>query len=221
MTEKILEYIARFLALLLVLPIHEFAHGLIAVKSGDITPKLCGRYTLNPLAHFDALGLCCFMFAGFGWAKPMPVNPNNFNHYKRGCFGVAIAGVVANFLLAFIAYPLIILVLLYVPAFGYYTDVLFLTILNVYSFSLAFFVFNLLPLYPLDGFRMVDVFSKKRSKIYWFLRNYGTYILYFFFALSIFTDITGIYTIDILGNFISFVSGYLSIPITMFWGLIF
>ena len=221
MIETILEYIAKFLALIVVLPGHEFAHGYAAVKCGDMTPKLYRRYTLNPLAHFDLMGLCCFMFAGFGWAKPMPVNPNNFNHYKRGCFFVSIAGVLANYLLAFIAYPLMILVLLYVPVFGYYTHVLFAALSNIFSYSLVFFIFNLLPIYPLDGFRIVDVFSKKRSKIYWFLRNYGVYILYALFALSIVADITGVYQIDILGNFLMIVSSFIGIPIYKFWGLIF
>ena len=221
MVEKILEYIAKFLALIVVLPVHEFAHGFAAVKSGDMTPKVYRRYTLNPFAHFDLLGLCCFMFAGFGWAKPMPVNPNNFNHYKRGCFFVSIAGVVANYILAFLAYPLMILVLLYVPAFGYYTHVLFAALSNIFSFSLVFFVFNLLPVYPLDGFRVIDVFSKKRSKIYWFLRNYGIYILYALFALSIVADVTGFYQIDILGNFLTITSTYLGMPIYLFWGLVF
>ncbi len=221
MIETILEYIAKFLALIVVLPVHEFAHGFAAVKCGDMTPKLYRRYTLNPLTHFDLMGLCCFMFAGFGWAKPMPVNPNNFNHYKRGCFFVSIAGVLANYLLAFIAYPLMILVLLYVPVFGYYTHVLFAALSNIFSYSLVFFIFNLLPIYPLDGFRIVDVFSKKRSKIYWFLRNYGVYILYALFALSIVADITGVYQIDILGNFLTLVSSFIGIPIYKFWGLIF
>ncbi|MBO5066889.1 MAG: site-2 protease family protein, partial [Clostridia bacterium] len=93
MVDKIIYYISLFLAVMVVLSVHEFAHGFAAVRNGDMTPKIRNRYTLNPFAHFDLIGLVCFVFAHFGWAKPMPVNPNNFRHYKRGCFWVSIAGV--------------------------------------------------------------------------------------------------------------------------------
>ena len=220
MIDRILEYISIFLALMLVLPIHEFAHGFAAVKSGDITPKIYKRYTLNPFAHFDIYGLLCFVLARFGWAKPMPVNPNNFKNYKLGCFWVSIAGVLANYLLAFVAYPLFYLSI-FVPQFGYFTDVLQLTFYYTFSMSLSFAVFNLIPVYPLDGFRLIDVFSKKRSSVYRFLRHYGIYVLYTFFALSILSDITNITWLDFLGNFLSFVVGYIRLPITLFWGVIF
>ena len=217
---NIIELISKILALMLVLPLHEFAHAFVAVKSGDPTPKLYNRYTINPLAHFDLLGLACFAFAGFGWAKPVPVNPNNFRNYKKGCFFVSIAGVTANYLTAFIIYPLLILTF-FVPNFGYFDDVLQLSLRYVFNFSLAFSVFNLIPIYPLDGFRVVDVFSKRRSKIYKFLRYQGIYLLYFLFLLSIFSDITGVWQINILGYLLSKVVGYVSMPITLFWGLFF
>ncbi len=178
MIDRIIQYFAIFLALILVLPLHEFAHALIAVKCGDNTPKLAGRYTLNPLAHFDPMGLICFVLARFGWAKPVPVNPYNFKNYKWGSFFVAIAGVLANYLLAFLIYPLFILSLS-VGDFGYFTDLLQYTLYFIFSLSLSFFAFNVLPIFPLDGFRIVEAFSKKRSKIYYYLRHYGPYILLF------------------------------------------
>ena len=220
MAVKILEYISIFLALMVVLSLHEFAHGFAAVKSGDYTPKMYNRYTLNPLAHFDFIGLICFTFIGFGWAKPMPVNPRNFKNYKLGCVFVSIAGVVANYLLAFLVFPLLILSILYVPTFGYFTAVLINTLYYIFHFSLVFFVFNLLPLYPLDGFRLIDSLNKRRGKVYMFLRNYGTYVLYALFLLGIYADITGFYQIDILGNLIRYVVSIIEKPILLFWGLI-
>ena len=89
------------------------------------------------------------------------------------------------------------------------------------SMSLSFAVFNFLPLYPLDGFRVVDSLAKKSGKVYYFLRNYGTYVLYGLFALSIISDITGIWQLDILGLVMTPIINIISIPITAFWGLFF
>lgn len=206
---------------MIVLPIHEFAHGFAAVKSGDPTPKLYNRYTLNPFAHFDISGLVCFVLVGFGWAKPVPINPNNFRHYKRGCFFTSVAGVVANYLLAFLVYPLFLLAFFYLPEFGYFTTVFVSMLQKTIVLSLCFMVFNLLPIYPLDGFRVVDVFVRRRGKIYWFLRTKGIYILYGLILLSFVADLTNLYYLDVLGYIINHVVGVLEIPIIKFWGLIF
>jgi Zn-dependent protease len=172
------------------------------------------------LAHFDLIGLACFLFAGFGWAKPMPVNPNNFRRYKLGCFLTSIAGVVANYLLAFISIPIAYL-LEYIPNLGYFNLVIDDAIFYIYIYSLAFFVFNLIPVYPLDGFRAIDSLSKKRSKIYWFLRNQGIYVLYFLILLSFVSNITRIEQINLLGIAMRYLTYYLGYPIRAFWGLIF
>lgn len=219
MASKIVQYFAVFLALILVLPVHEFAHAFVAVKCGDDTPRFAGRYTLNPLAHFDALGLVCFVLARFGWAKPVPINPNNFKNYKRDSFLVAAAGIIANYLLAFLVYPLFCLALK-IPSFGYFTYLLQYTLYFIFNLSLSFIAFNVLPIYPLDGFRIIDAFSKKRSRIYYILRVYGAYILLFLMLLSVIADFTGFYSLDILGTALTFVVKYIKIPITAFWGLI-
>ena len=221
MIDKILDFIAIFLALIVVLPLHEYAHALVAYKCGDSTPKLMGRLTLNPMAHFDPIGLIMFVFARFGFAKPVPVNPFNFKNYKLHSFFVSIAGVVANYLLAFIVFPLFLLSVLYIPQFGYFTSVLQSTLYYIYAMSLNFIIFNLLPLYPLDGFRAIDSFSKKKGKFYIWLKKYSVYILYGLFALSIIADVTGFYYIDVLGYIITFGANLIGTPITALWGLLF
>ena len=221
MVNRLIQYISVFLALLLVLPIHEFAHAFVAVKSGDNTPKIYGRYTLNPMAHFDVLGLVCLLFVHFGWAKPVPVNPNNFKHPKLDSFLVAIAGVTANYLLAFIVYPILVIDVLYVPEFYYFTEVLYYSLYYAFFISLALAVFNFLPIYPLDGFRVVDVFVRRRGKVYYIYKKYGYFVLLAFILLGIIADYADLPEIDLLGRAITYLVNMISIPITSFWGLIF
>ena len=100
--ESLLETIAFLVALLTALVLHEIAHGLVAYWNGDITAKYYGRLSLNPAKHFDIIGLIMMLFVGFGWAKPVPVNPNNFKNRKVGAFTVSLAGIVTNLILAFL-----------------------------------------------------------------------------------------------------------------------
>ncbi len=217
-----LVYIARFLVLLFILPAHEFAHGYAAYKNGDNTAKNMGRLTLNPVKHFDLLGLLSFLLIGFGWAKPVPVNPYNFNDRKKGCFWVSIAGVLTNYVLAFLFYPLYLLSIRFIglsSTLGYFIALVFYC---GFTLDLSFFVFNLLPVYPLDGFRVVDTFAKKRGKVYNFLLKYGQKALLGLMILSIISNaVPKLYFLDIFGYFMNFAVNIIGYPITVFWNLIF
>ncbi len=215
--------LASFLAVMIVITLHEFAHAFVAYKCGDPTPKMAGRLSVNPVKHFDLLGILAFTIVGFGWAKPVPVNPYNFKNGKWGSFFTSIAGVAMNFLFAFLFYPLVQLVFRFVlpQTAGTYMSLFLLDLmLYIYTYSLTFCVFNLLPFYPLDGFRMVDALNKKRGKIYMFLRNYGYYILLALMFVHVLADRIYLFAyIDLLGYFMSFAVNILGWPITAFWGL--
>ena len=236
MSQLIFDFIrlmASLLAVAVVLTMHEFAHAFIAYKCGDPTPKFAGRLSLNPLRHFDMLGLVLFAFAGFGWAKPVPINPNNFRHYKRGLTFTAIAGVVTNYLSAFIFYPLMLIVISYVQTPLIALDsFLYYFFLFLYSYSLAFCVFNLIPLPPLDGWRVVEAVNRKRGKVYRFFEQYGNIILLVLIGIHFLVNILSNYQIfalaaeifsyvDVLGYILDFVTLIVSKPITLLWGLVF
>lgn len=147
---------------LLGLTVHEYAHGLAAWRLGDDTAQREGRLTLNPLAHLDPLGTIMLFFSGlFGWAKPVPFNPANFRNPVRDTTLVALAGPVSNFILA-IAVALIFQAALSFNLFrvlpssvaGNLATIIYLTVLVNISLG----VFNLLPLPPLDGFKVLAYF---------------------------------------------------------------
>ncbi len=224
MKEDLFYILAQFFAVALVLSFHEFAHAYAAYKCGDPTAKFSGRLTLNPVKHFDLLGVLMFALAGFGWAKPVPVNPNNFNNYRKGCFWTSVAGVLINYVMAFVFYPILILVVAYVcPIFDgtYMAGFLEAFFYSMFACSLSFCVFNLLPLYPLDGFRIVDALNKKRGKVYQFLRDKGYYVLLGLIAVHFLAGkIPVLGYIDVLGYVLSFAINILGRPITLFWGWI-
>lgn len=218
--------LASFLAVIIVLTLHEVSHAVVAYSCGDPTPKWQNRLSLNPLRHFDPLGLICFVFVGFGWAKPVAINPNNFKKPRLGMGLTACAGVVTNYVTAFFFYPILCVVVNYFPHITFLYNFLYSFIDFLVIYSLSFCVFNLLPLYPLDGFRIVDAVNKRRGKIYRFLRNYGYYILLGLilesFICRVFVnlnvEIMGYF--NILGWFMTFATKILGWPITALWGLV-
>ena len=222
--EQLLVLVARFAAVVIILTAHEFAHAFVAYKCGDPTAKFSGRMSLNPARHFDLFGMLAFALIGFGWAKPVPVNPYNFKNYRWGSFWTSAAGIITNYIMAFLFYPLLVLVFIYVlPIFEGKYAAIFLEYLfyALYAYSLSFCVFNLLPFYPLDGFRMVDALNKRRGKVYTFLRQYGYYILLGLMLVSLLSSrIPMLGYIDVLGYFMNFAIDILGKPITLLWNWI-
>jgi Zn-dependent protease len=138
-------------ALLVAVTVHELAHALVADRLGDPTARRLGRITLNPLPHIDPLGAVAFVLAGFGWAKPVPVNARNLRHPVRDMAWVAVAGPVSNFLVAFLALVAVRLLGRAGGAPSFVMDPLGGVLFWTYVFNLALGIFNLIPLPPLDG----------------------------------------------------------------------
>lgn len=212
---------------------HELAHGYVALANGDNTAKLAGRLTFNPVKHFDLIGFLMLMTVGFGYAKPVPVNPYNYKNRKVGAITVSAAGVVTNFLIAFICGLFANLLMLPLgSATGFLYNFLFVLLLLSRAFVLvnvSLMLFNLLPLYPLDGYRLLEGMTRITNPITKFLRNYGSYILWALFLLhlivnmflSLFPAWGWMMYLDPLGMYIGYVGGYVQQFIYWFWGLMF
>ncbi len=169
---------------LLALTVHECSHGWVSDKLGDPTPRAQGRLTLNPLAHLDIVGTILMIITGFGWAKPVVINPNYYKDRKKGMALCAAAGPLSNFLLAFFG-MLIGYILLFVFAKFNLPTKLLSTVIYVFAWrNLCFMVFNLIPLPPLDGFKVAGLLIP--NKIYYTILRYEQFVIFAIMALSIF-----------------------------------
>lgn len=151
---NLLNIIAGLPGLLIALVIHEYAHARVAVAMGDFTPKLMGRLTLNPKAHIDPIGLLMLLVVRFGWAKPVMINPGNFRDWRKGELFVALAGPAANLLTAFVA----LLGMVITFKLGIFSEGVRLVLLLIVHYNVNFAIFNMLPLPPLDGSKVLMTF---------------------------------------------------------------
>ena len=164
----------RIPALIAALTIHEYAHARAAVAMGDPTPKFLGRVTLNPIPHIDPIGLLLLFIAGFGWAKPVEVNHRNFRDGRKGMFVVSLAGAGANIALGFVAWFLLMLL----GELNLIGMVWQKTLWQLYRYNLMFAVFNLIPIPPLDGSKvLMSLLPGHLAYQYQKLEPYGNYIL--------------------------------------------
>ncbi len=169
--ESILYYLLSAAAVLIVLTIHEVSHGFIAYRLGDPTARFMGRLSLNPIKHIDPIGAVCMVLFHFGWAKPVPINTRFFKNPKRDMALVAMAGPLSNFVVSFLTVPLyLLLALAYEQMFLagaasvllLFVRILYTFLLLVHQISLGLGLFNLIPIPPLDGSRILFAFLPDR-----------------------------------------------------------
>ncbi len=217
MLYSILNLLLSLPAVFLAISVHETAHGWAAYKMGDSTAKYSGRLSINPLAHFDLVGFLCMLFFHFGWAKPVPINPNNFKNRKKGIIFVSLAGPMSNLIMAIIS-ALILGLLGNFTGFGaLYSsisaitglDVLVIMLYNCVILNVGLMIFNLIPIPPLDGSKVLMEFLPGRIK----------YKLYQYERYSFLVLILIIYS-GILDPILNFLTSIILNPIIMLINII-
>ncbi len=167
--------VARVMVILLILPLHEFAHAFVAKKCGDYTAESSGRLTFNPFAHVDPFGAVLLLLTGYGWAKPVPINPNAMRNPRNGIIWTSLAGPFSNLLVAFLG-VVILRVLWGIPIAAdnmtLYNTLSSLSLILFYfvSVNIGLAIFNLIPIPPLDGSKVLIQFLPTRAVI-WIQRN--------------------------------------------------
>lgn len=178
--ESVISLGLYIIVILISLSVHELCHGYVAYRCGDATARNMGRLTLNPLAHLDPIGTIMMLVFGFGYAKAMPVNTRNLNHFKRDLCFVSLAGPLSNLILSFIGALVLFTSANYLPySIPAEYWVLFCSYFVTANASLA--VFNLLPIPPLDGSRILSAILPGKYAYYYL--KYEQYIMIAVFVL--------------------------------------
>jgi Zn-dependent protease len=169
-------FAAFVLAVIAGITFHEFSHAAVATIQGDRTARSQGRLTLNPVSHLDPLGSIALIIAGFGWGRPVPFSPMHLRGRRWGAALVGLAGPAANFVLALLSVIALRLYISSIETFQFDFRVKLLEALVLYNVILG--VFNLLPIPPLDGSRLLSIFlPQSRQNIVYFLDQYGIFLL--------------------------------------------
>jgi len=191
---------------------HEFAHAWVATKLGDDTPRLQGRLNLNPASHVDPVGLICLALLGFGWGRPVQINPRNFDgkySLSKAEAMVAAAGPAMNFILAFLFLIIYAIYGLTVTTITTTTKVIASVLLSIITVNLGLGVFNLIPIYPLDGSKVLNNFLPYKARE-WMMNNQFILTIIVFF-LVFYTDIMGYISSYILSGMIWVVDNIIGI----------
>lgn len=181
-----LELVLYVVALIAAIAFHEFAHAFVADYLGDPTPRLQGRLTLNPLAHLDPIGTLMLVIARFGWGKPVQFDPYNLRHPRRDSAIISIAGPISNFLFATVC-SIVVRLLMATPlsrasnSIGGLLVYVFIALLqSVIMLNVMLGVFNLVPIHPLDGFKIVEgILPEEYARQWHELQPYGLIFLLF------------------------------------------